>query len=151
MPGGNASIHVDATPEAVYDLITDVTRMSEWSPETYKAEWRNGATEAMTGARFRGWNKMGPVRWFTDPIVERAERGKEFAFTTTFFGRGRFTTWSYRMHPSPGGGTELEESWEECNPTSILTRVFANDRRAKQLQQGMEQTLQRLKASAERR
>lgn len=147
MPGGSASIHVDAPPERVYDLLADITRMGEWSPETYRAEWRNGATRARTGARFRGWNRKGPVRWFTDPIIECAERGRELCFTTTLLGRGRFTTWTYRMHAAPGGGTELEESWEEV---SRIPAPRAFDRwRSAQLQEGMEETLRRIKAAAE--
>ncbi|HAY67306.1 MAG TPA: hypothetical protein DCY82_03325, partial [Acidimicrobiaceae bacterium] len=29
-----ASIEIAASPEAVYDLVSDVTRMGEWSPES---------------------------------------------------------------------------------------------------------------------
>jgi uncharacterized protein YndB with AHSA1/START domain len=146
MPGGSASIHVDAPPERVYDLLADVTRMPEWSPETYRAEWRNGATVARTGAMFRGWNRRGQVRWFTDPIIECAERGRELCFTTTLLGRGRFTTWTYRMSPEDGG-TRLEESWEGVGRLPV---PGALDRwRSRQLQEGMEQTLQRVKAAAE--
>src|SRR5688572_6042302 len=111
--GGTAAVHVDASPETVYDLVADITRMHEWSPETYKAEWLGGATAAVAGARFRGWNKAGPIRWFTDPVIDVAERGRELTFTTTFFGRGRLTTWSFVMKPSASGGTELSESWSE--------------------------------------
>lgn len=144
--GGTATIHVDAGPEAVYDLVADITRMPEWSPETYKAEWLGGASAAVPGARFRGWNKAGPIRWFTDPVIDVAERGKELTFTTTFFGRGRLTTWSFVMQPSAGGGTELTESWRENS--ALLERVLPG-RRVEGLQRGMEQTLARIKAAAE--
>src|SRR5687768_18373188 len=119
--GGTATVHVDASPEAVYDLVSDITRMREWSPETYKATWLGGATGPVAGARFRGWNKAGPIRWFTDPVVDVADRGKQFTFTTTFFGRGRLTTWSFVMRPS-GDGTELTESWSE-NPSVLARRL----------------------------
>ena len=143
--GGTATVHVDASPEAVYDLVADVTRMPEWSPETYKAEWLGGATGAVAGARFRGWNKAGPLRWFTDPVIDVAERGRELTFTTTFFGRGRLTTWSFVMQPS-GDGTELSESWRENS--ALLDRLLPG-RRVEGLQKGMEQTLARIKAAAE--
>ena len=139
-------MQVDATPEAVYDLVSDITRMHEWSPETYRAEWLGGATGPVAGARFRGWNKAGPIRWFTDPVVDVADRGREFTFTTTFFGRGRLTTWSFVMQPSASGGTELTESWLEN--VGLLDRVLPK-RRVEGLQQGMEQTLARIKAAAE--
>jgi uncharacterized protein YndB with AHSA1/START domain len=146
MSGGSASVHVDAPPERVYDLLADISRMGEWSPETYRAEWRNGATGARTGAMFRGWNRKGAVRWFTDPIIECAERGRELCFTTTLLGRGRFTTWTYRMSPEDGG-TRLEESWEEVS--RLPAPGFLDRWRSRQLQEGMEQTLQRVKAAAE--
>jgi len=146
MAGGSASTHVNATPEEVYDLVADITRMSEWSPETYRAHWLGGATEAKPGARFRGWNKAGPLRWFTDPVIDVADRGRELAFTTTFFGRGRLTTWRYVMQASEGG-TTLTESWEER--VSALGRLLPGGRK-EGLQRGMEQTLARIKAAAER-
>lgn len=145
MPGGSASIHVDAAPAQVYDLLADITRMGEWSPETYRAHWLNGADHAQTGARFRGWNRKGVVRWFTDPIIECAERGRELCFTTTFLGRGRFTTWTYRMTPE-GSGTRLEESWDV---SGLPAPGFLDRWRSAQLQEGMQQTLARIKAAAE--
>ena len=144
--GGSATVHVDASPEEVYDLVADVTRMPEWSPETYRAHWLGGATAAAPGVRFRGWNKAGPLRWFTDPVIDVADRGRELAFTTTLFGRGRFTTWRYRMTSAEGGGTLLEESWEE--QVGLMDRLLP-DARKRGLQRGMEQTLGRIKAVAE--
>jgi uncharacterized protein YndB with AHSA1/START domain len=145
--GGSASVQIAASPEAVYDLVADITRMPEWSPETYRAHWIGGATAAAPGARFRGWNKAGPIRWWTDPVIDVASRGHEFAFTTTFFGRGRLTTWRYVLHPSPdGNGTVLTESWEERS--SLFGRMLPGARK-EGLQRGMEQTLARIKAAAE--
>ena len=144
--GGSATTTIDARPEDVYDLVADISRMPEWSPETYRAHWLGGATEARAGAKFRGWNKLGPIRWCTDPVIDAADRGKELTFTTTFFGRGRITTWSYRFEPA-GDGTTVTESWSEED--GLLSRVTGNPRRAAMLQKGMGQTLVRLKAAAE--
>ena len=149
MAGGTARIQIDATPEEVYDLVSDISRMGEWSPETYRAHWLGEADHAQTGARFRGWNKVGPFRWATDPIIECAERGRELCFTTTVFGRGRFTRWTYRMHPGQGGGTELEESWEQVGSVPLVTNLMNSSRRMQMIQQGMEATLERIKAAAE--
>ena len=38
-----ASIDIQASPEAVYDLISDLPRMGEWSPENIGGEWQDGA------------------------------------------------------------------------------------------------------------
>jgi uncharacterized protein YndB with AHSA1/START domain len=48
------SVEIAAPPDAVYDLIADVTRMGEWSPECVRCRWLDGAQEARPGARFRG-------------------------------------------------------------------------------------------------
>jgi hypothetical protein len=148
--GGSASIHVEATPEHVYDLVSDVTRMGEWSPETVSCVWLDGATAAAAGARFRGRNREGLLRWSTAPVVEVADRGREFAFATQLRKGGKkITRWRYRFTPA-GGGTEVEESWEAVGSIPIFSRFFVNDKRVAQLQHGMEETLARLKAVAER-
>ena len=36
------SAGIAADPEVVYDLISDITRMGEWSPETTSASWVSG-------------------------------------------------------------------------------------------------------------
>src|SRR3954467_15899573 len=51
---GEAAVHVDAPPETVYAVVSDVTRMGEWSPETVRCEWLGGATGPAVGANSRG-------------------------------------------------------------------------------------------------
>ncbi|MGH9050843.1 MAG: SRPBCC family protein [Acidimicrobiia bacterium] len=49
----HVSLHVDAPPEKLYELVSDVTRMGEWSPECRRCEWIDGATGPAVGARCR--------------------------------------------------------------------------------------------------
>ena len=51
--------YIEASPEALYDLIADVTRTPEITPDIVKVEWLDGATEAAVGARFKAINKQG--------------------------------------------------------------------------------------------
>jgi hypothetical protein len=51
---GEAHIRIEAAPLTVYELISDITRMGDWSPECYRCDWLDGATTAVEGARFRG-------------------------------------------------------------------------------------------------
>jgi len=67
---GDASIHIAAPPDLVYELVADVTRMGKWSPECYRCEWLDVATSASVGARFRGYNRRGNYRW------ERTAQGR---------------------------------------------------------------------------
>ena len=58
------SVHIDAPAERVWELVSDVTRIGEFSPETFEAEWLDGADRPRAGARFRGHvrrNGVGPV------------------------------------------------------------------------------------------
>lgn len=149
---GSATIHIDAPPEKVYDVVTDVTRMGEWSPETVKGQWLDGATGPAVGARFKGTNRKGLVRWSTKPRVVIADEGREFAFVTETGGKEQ-TKWSYRFEPD-GGGAKVTESFEMMNDVPGAV-VFAEkyimrvkDRRA-DLQQDMAKTLQRVKAAVE--
>ncbi len=52
------SIHIDARPEEVYDIVADVTRTPEFSPEILKCTWLDGATGPTVGARFAAVNKV---------------------------------------------------------------------------------------------
>ena len=92
---GEASLHVEAPPEVLYALVADVTRMGEWSPETVRAEWVEGATAPVVGARFRGHNKRR-AGWKTTCTVTVAEPGRQFAFEV---GKGE-TAWRYSFAPS---------------------------------------------------
>lgn len=148
---GQARIHISAPPEKVYDLVSDVTRMGEWSPETVKTEWLDGATGPAVGARFKGSNKRRFIRWSTKPEVVTADPPREFAFVTT--GPGS-TRWTYRFDAAPDGGTDATESFELLSdmPWVVVTAerylLGINDRKA-DLEQAMQQTLERIKRAAE--
>jgi uncharacterized protein YndB with AHSA1/START domain len=149
---GEATIKVSAPPEKVYDLVADVRRMGEWSPETVKAEWIDGATGPATGARFKGTNRRGIVRWSTKPEVVAADEGHEFAFVTR--GVGASTKWSYRFASTADGATEVTESFEMVDDLPAFIRLCERylmgikDRKA-DLEDGMRQTLERIKKAAE--
>src|SRR5256714_2866528 len=98
---GQATIQIQAPPEKVYAMLSDVTRMGEWSPECAKAEWIEGATGPVSGARFKGSNKKGILRWSTKPTVKVADPGREFTFEVGRPGK-EDTRWSYRLAPQDG-------------------------------------------------
>lgn len=55
------SLHINAVPEQLYDIIADVTRMPDLSPELVRCEWLDGATGAPTcaWAWSRRWSGSG--------------------------------------------------------------------------------------------
>src|SRR5688572_13574019 len=107
---GSASVHIDASPADVWGLVSDVTRMGEWSPETRWAEWLDGAIGPAPGVRFRGHNRRGFFqRWSTTPTVRVCDPGREFTFALGIKTHD-FVVWRYRFEPS-GEGTDVTESF----------------------------------------
>jgi uncharacterized protein YndB with AHSA1/START domain len=58
-----AEVVVDRRPEAVWAVVADVTRVGEWSGECRGCRWEGDARGAVAGARFRGRNRRGGLRW----------------------------------------------------------------------------------------
>jgi hypothetical protein len=145
---GQARIHISAPPEKLYDLVSDVTRMGQWSPETVKCEWLDEATGPVVGARFKGTNRRGILRWSTKPKVVAADRPREFSFATPD------TRWTYRFESATDGGSEASESFEMLKDVPWYVTVSERylmrvaDRKA-DLEAAMQQTLERIKAAAE--
>jgi hypothetical protein len=108
---GSANIEIGAPPLAVYQLVSGITRMGEWSPECYRCEWLDGATGATVGVQFRGHNRLGRIRWQRAAVVTAADPGREFAFAILNKNGRQDTLWSCRLSPL-GEGTGMVESNE---------------------------------------
>ena len=104
---GSDSIVIEAPPEKVWSLISDVTRMGEWSPETQSAAWTGSASGPSPGATFAGKNRKGWMRWTGRCEVTVADPGREFTFIRR--GPDGGTTWSYVLEPE-NGATRVTES-----------------------------------------
>jgi Polyketide cyclase / dehydrase and lipid transport len=100
------SIIVARSPEDLYDMVSDVTRMGEWSPECRAGTWDDGAGPSV-GSWFTGVNATADREWEKRCEVIAAERGREFAFVT----EGTGARWRYTFVPVDGG-REVTESWE---------------------------------------
>jgi Polyketide cyclase / dehydrase and lipid transport len=144
---GKATIKIQAPPDKVYGMVSDVTRIGEWSPECVKAEWVDGNGPAV-GARFRGHNKLNwLIRWSTTPTVKVADPGKEFMFETGKPGKEQ-TRWTYRFAPKEGG-TELTESFEALSYGGLQKLSAKPGKRTAKLTADIQQTLERIKQAAE--
>jgi hypothetical protein len=144
----SGSVVIAADAEAIYDMVSDVTRMGEWSPACTSCAWDEGAT-IEPGSWFTGQNQLGDFKYETRCEVVAAERGKEFAWMVGGVTEGP-ALWRYRFTPVDGG-TQVEES----SALVRLTSVFADmpDERLFEVvarnQAGIETTLANLKAAAE--
>ena len=100
------SVVVARSPDDLYDMVSDVTRMGEWSP-VCKACWWDEGDEPRPGAWFTGRNELPERTWETRSQVVVADRGREFAFLVG----GAWVRWGYAF-AAVDGGTRVTESWE---------------------------------------
>ena len=143
-----ATVHVDAPPEKVWPVVSDVTRMGEWSPECRKV-LLVGAKQPRLGVRMVGLNRRGLAVWPTVSTIVRFDAGRAVAWKTRESG----ATWTYELEAADGG-TRLTGR-RDLDRYSTLTRVSApliggaagHDR---ELAEGIRTTLDRIKAAVER-
>ena len=100
------SIVVARSPEVLYDMVSDVTRMGEWSPVCQACWWDDG-DGPRAGAWFTGRNELPERTWETRSQVVAADRGREFAFEVN----SGWVRWGYTF-TAVDSGTQVTESWE---------------------------------------
>jgi uncharacterized protein YndB with AHSA1/START domain len=140
---------ISAPPKRVWQLVTDVRNMGRWSPECHRCEWLGGATGPAVGAKFKGWNKRGLMRWSTVSTVVAADEPAHFAWEVD---QSRMR-WGYRFEPA-GEGTRVTEYREELAVKPLHVRIAYRLRLLGKdpdaiVRAGMRETLNRLKAGAE--
>ena len=147
----HVEVVVEADADVLYDMVSDLPRIGEWSPECEGVDWEDGTTVPVEGTRFVGHNAVGPgrrIRYTRRGRVLIADRGREFAFITEEGGR-EGVVWRYQFLPEDGG-TLVVESYEVRWIPVWARIVDVPTNRHKDLVRGMRTTLERLKAAAER-
>ncbi|TYL45647.1 SRPBCC family protein [Nocardioides sp. BGMRC 2183] len=152
--GGEVTVHMDAPVDAVWSLASDVTRIGEFSPETFEAQWTHGATGPEVGARFKGHvkrNGVGPTYW-TPCTVTKAVENEVFEFAVGL-DANPINTWGYRMEPASDaecGGTRVTEYFRLTPAWYIRAYWLLLGRlRGRTNERGMRTTLERMKAVVE--
>ncbi|HEY4929406.1 MAG TPA: SRPBCC family protein [Acidimicrobiales bacterium] len=146
----SVTTEIDASPDKVWAMVADLTRMHEWSPENDAATWTEGGTTAEPGATFKGTNSAGTKKWATKGTVVEAAPGRVLSFRITAVGM-KVALWSYRIEPTDGG-CAVTESWDDERGALITFAgrfVTGVPDRASHNRAGMEATLRNLKAAAE--
>lgn len=144
------TIEVEAPPAAVWALVSDVARMSSWSPQVVKTVVRGRPVQE--GTTFFNLNRRGLLFWPTQARVVTFEPHREFAFRI----KENWTVWSFSLEPA-GSGTRVTQRRRAPEGVSGvsrgLTRIALGGQQVftDELLAGMRQTLERVKAEAERR
>lgn len=101
------TLTIAAPAETIYDLVSDISRMGEWSPVS------TGGTYDDDGVWFTGDNAIGEGTWSTRCKVVAADRGEEFAFVNYgISGNYEMVRWGFALRALGPSSTEVTQSWE---------------------------------------
>jgi uncharacterized protein YndB with AHSA1/START domain len=142
-----ASVEIAASPESVWEVVSDVSRMSEWSPECRRIVVL-GSPRQGVGTRMLGLNRRGWALWPTTSTVVRFEPGRAVAWKTRESG----ATWTYELSPT-SSGTSLTGRRDLPSfriGTKLLAPVIGGAQgHDRELAEGIRITLERIKATVE--
>src|SRR3954454_23717726 len=145
----HAEAIVDATPERVWDLLTDFGQMAQWSPEMVKMmPLKRGGLRP--GQWYLGINRRKAVVWPTRSVVAAVEPGRRLVWDT----RSSGAEWIWELEPADTG-TRVVHRRPVPKKLTLLSRIFAptflggNVGHADELEKGMARTVAGLKGAAE--
>lgn len=108
---------VDAAPEEVYRLVSDVSAIGRWSPNASEVAYDEGhGPEA--GSWFSGHNRKDGKEWTSRSQVVKAEPGAVFAFVVGGAEDG-IVEWTWTLR-AQGRGTVAEQSWRLLRTDPVL-------------------------------
>lgn len=141
-----ASVDIEASPQRVHAIVSDISLIPQWSPEVIR-------TEKLTASTYQAWNRRRLGRWRTTARIVAAEEG-HFSFVVEALG-GDWTQWTFLVKPGDTDGvTRLTQQFRMCvaMPTTVLLferlALFVFDRRS-DLRANMATSVHRIKAIAE--
>ncbi len=147
------TIEINASPEAVYALVSDMERHGDWSTENCGGYWRKGADgvpgTGKVGDQFVGVNRKGDQEWKAPVEIVEADAPRTWAFVTGGVAMN-IALWKYIVEPS-GEGSRLTEYYElrTLPPTMVDGGQAAIDERIATNTESMRATLAGIKAAAE--
>lgn len=145
----SVEVPVRAPAELVYRLLSDPTRMPQWSPEVVRVRWLGDDGSARVGARFRGTSRA-QVRWSRTCEVTAAEPPRRFAFRTipTWL-YGDSTLWTFEVTPGSRGCTVTQRYEIVRGPNLAVQLGTLVTRRPQRLEPHLRATLEALRDTAE--
>ena len=112
---GEVDTVVDGEPHQVYAVVSDVTRIAEWSHECYSADWLDGAKGPELGGRFQGRNRAARVTWSRVCTITELTPGRRFAYVTGGSLTGDSTRWTFDLEAQEDG-TRVRQIFEVLRP-----------------------------------
>lgn len=143
-----AEIEINAPVSKVWGLVSDVTKMPQWSPQ---CRIMKALGPIRPGTRTVNLNRRGMLFWPTTSVITEVVPERKFAFRIPI----NTTVWSYELEPTATGTRLVETRHAENGVTAVSTAVTKAalggvDTFERELLDGMNQGLARIKAAAER-
>lgn len=147
-----AEMEVAAPRERVWEVLTDFSRMPDWSPELVRmVPLRPGGLRV--GQQYLGINRRGPVVWPTRSVVTALAPGSLVAWDT----RSSGARWVFELSDAGEGRTRVVQRRPVPEDLSLGSRIVAplllggTAEHADELEDGMRTTLEGLRAAVEGR
>lgn len=142
-----AEVEINAPVSKVWALITDLGKMPEWSPQ---CRLMKALGPVRPGTRTVNLNRRNVLFWPTTSTITEVIPERKLAFRVDI----NKTVWTYELEPT-ATGTRLTESRHAENGVSAIsagltkTVLGGMEPFEKELVEGMNLSLQRIKAAAE--
>lgn len=142
-----ATIDIDAPVDKVWGLISDLSRMPQWSPQ---CRFMKTLGPLRPGTRTVNLNRRNFMFWPTTSRITEVIEGQKLAFRVD----ANNTIWSYELEPTETG-TRVTESRHAENGTTAVSNALVNalfggvPSFEDELVDGMNASLARIKAAAE--
>jgi uncharacterized protein YndB with AHSA1/START domain len=143
-----AQIDIDAPVAKVWGLVSDLSLMPQWSPQCRAMKALGPLRQ---GTMTVNLNRRNRLYWPTTSVVTEVIPEKKLAFRVPI----NRTIWSYELEPTESG-TRLTETRHAENGTTAFSNMSINAVMGgvpsfeQELLDGMNATLSRIKAAAER-
>ncbi len=143
-----AEIEINAPVSKVWGLVSDLSRMPEWSPQ---CRIMKVLGPIRPGTRTVNLNRRGLLFWPTTSVITEVVPERKIAFKIP----ANTTVWSYELEPTATGTKVIETRHAENGVTAVssaMTKAALGgiEPFEKELVEGMNQSLARIKAAAER-
>jgi uncharacterized protein YndB with AHSA1/START domain len=142
-----AEIEINAPVAKVWSLVSDPSRMPQWSPQ---CRIMKALGPIRPGTRTINLNRRGLLFWPTTSVITEVVPERKFAFRIPI----NTSVWSYELEPTATGTRLIETRHAENGVTAVSTAVTKAalggvDSFEQELLEGMSQSLARIKAAAE--